>query len=143
MKHEYNDKAMVLEHPCDEYKYLINPLSRNAIEYLESLGGTIVDHHNTNKEYGGFNYKVTFPNTVYGLSIIKNYGSYGFRRDQFEVAVMHDEDLCYDTDITNDVLGFMEEEDVLTIARLVMRLDEDGHIRPLTAIETSQNEQLA
>ena len=34
MKYEYNDKAIVLEHPCDEYKYLINPLSRNDLTEL-------------------------------------------------------------------------------------------------------------
>lgn len=35
---------------------------------------------------------------------------------------------------------YLEEEDVLAIIRLVKRLDENGHIKPL---EASQNKQLS
>lgn len=139
MNYEYNDKPIVID--ADGQKYLLNPLSRNAIDYLESIGGTVSAKHDHNKNYGGFRYRVIFPNTEFGLSIIKNYGSYGYKGDLFEIGVLYGGDLIYSTDITHDVLGFMEEDDVLTIARLVLRLDENGRIKPLS--ETSQNEQLS
>ena len=46
--------------------------------------------------------RVMFPNG-YGASIIKGDGSYGV-----ELAVITDEGLCYDTDITDDVIGNIE-----------------------------------
>lgn len=131
-----------------EHGYILcNPLSDDAINQLEALGGTIRLSHNPDKDpenYRKVGYRVTFPNTNYGMSIIKGTGTYGSNRDQFEVGITwRDAELIYDTDITNDVLGYLEEEDVLSIARLVIRLDEDGHIRPLKEVEISQNEQLA
>lgn len=138
MNYEYNDKAFVVD---DLYgKYLCNPLSKSAIEYIESIGGIVTSKH-IYDDYEIFRYRVNFPNNKYSASIIKGYGTYGRANDEWEVGILYDGNLTYDTDITadpHDVIGCLEEEDVLAIIRLLKRLDENGHIKPL---ETSQNEQ--
>lgn len=138
MNYEYNDRAFVI---ADFYgKYLCNPLSRSAIEYIESIGGIVTSKHKYD-DYEIFRYRVSFPDNKYSASIIKGYGTYG--HEQWEVGILCDGDLTYDTDITadsHDVIGYLEEEDILAIIRLLKRLDENGHIKPL---ETSQNEQLS
>ena len=47
--------------------------------------------------------RIMFPNG-YGASIIKGDGSYGV-----EMAVITDEGPCYDTDITDDVIGNIKD----------------------------------
>lgn len=144
MNYEYNDKAFVVTDFCG--KYLCNPLSRSAIEYIESIGGIVASKHRYD-DYEIFRYRVSFPDNKYSASIIKGYGTYGRERDQWEVGIICDGDLTYDTDITadsHDVIGYLKEEDVLAIIRLLKRLDENGHINPLSfffkPLETSQNE---
>lgn len=61
---------------------------------------------------GGWAYRVSYPNG-YGASIIKNLFSYGGKDNLWEVAVLKDDDLCYDTPITPDVLGYLTEEEVV------------------------------
>ena len=56
------------------------------------------DHSNSHMQ----RIRIMFPNG-YGASIIKGDGSYGV-----ELAVITDEGLCYDTDITDDVIGNIE-----------------------------------
>lgn len=140
MNYEYNDRAFVIDDP--DGKYLCNPLSRSAIEYIESIGGIVTSKHRYD-DYEIFRYRVSFPNNKYSTSIIKGYGTYGREHDQWEIGIICDGDLTYDTDITadsHDVIGYLEEEDVLAIIRLLKRLDENGHIKPIV---TSQNEQLS
>ena len=141
MNYEYNNKAFIAEDPYGKY---LNPLSRSAIEYIESIGGTVTSKHLLEDPiHKWFRYRVSFPDNGYSASIIKGYGTYGRENDQWEVGIICDGDLTYDTDITgnsHDVIGYLEEEDVLAIIRLVKRLDENGHIKPL---ETSQNKQLS
>lgn len=52
----------------------------------------------------------------YGVSVVRFPGSYGFPEDLYEVAVIKgNEDsfeLCYDTPITDDVLGHRDETDI-------------------------------
>ena len=52
----------------------------------------------------------------YGVSVVSFPGSYGFRDGLYESAVLkgteEDWNLCYDTWITNDVLGYQSEEEV-------------------------------
>ena len=62
---------------------------------------------------GGWAYRVTYPNG-YGASLIKSSYSYGREDDLWEVAVLDKNgNLCYDTPITDDVLGYLTEEDVV------------------------------
>ena len=52
----------------------------------------------------------------YGASVIRNSISYGHELGLWEVAVIKwNEDewsLCYDTEITNDVIGYLNEDEV-------------------------------
>jgi hypothetical protein len=59
-----------------------------------------------------------FPND-YGASVIKRFGSYGYEEDKFELAVLaYDGEsviLAYNTPITDDVLGYLTNEEVLEL----------------------------
>lgn len=60
---------------------------------------------------GGEYYNVTFENG-YGASIVRHQYSYGGKDGLFELGVLHNDQLCYDTPITNDVVGYLTEDDV-------------------------------
>ena len=69
--------------------------------------------------YDGVQYLFKFPNN-YGASVVKHMGSYGSRRDLWELAVIHFDgdggwDLTYDTEITCDVEGCLTDQDVLDL----------------------------
>jgi hypothetical protein len=66
----------------------------------------------SNGVYDGIQYLAKFPNG-YGASIVRHQFSYGGRKGLWELAVLDDEgNLCYDTPITDDVLGYLTEDDV-------------------------------
>ena len=69
----------------------------------------------------------TFPNG-YGVSVIRNEYSYGGRDGLYELAVLHNDELCYTTPITDDVIGHLTpervEEIMLEVSRLAPR-EED------------------
>jgi hypothetical protein len=48
----------------------------------------------------------------YGASVVKGEYTYGGRDGFYELAVLKDSHLCYDTEIANDVLGFLTEAEV-------------------------------
>lgn len=52
-----------------------------------------------------------FPNG-YGCSIIKGPYSYGGPQGLYELAVLKDGELCYDTNITSDVVGHLSWKEV-------------------------------
>ena len=62
----------------------------------------------------------------YGVSIVRFPGSYGYLQGLYEVAVIEGTDkeyeLCYDTPITDDVLGHLDEQDVENIINEVAAL---------------------
>lgn len=53
----------------------------------------------------------------YGASLIKRPGSYGYRKDLWELAVLYfdgdEREITYDTEITDDVLGYLTDEEVI------------------------------
>ncbi len=73
----------------------------------------------------GVQAKHFFPNG-YGVSVVRFPGSYGYYDDLYEVAVIKgtvdDFELCYDTPITDDVLGHRDERDVEIIMEEVAAL---------------------
>ena len=66
-----------------------------------------------------------FPNG-YGISVVRFPGSYGANEGLYELAVLQgleDEwEICYDTPITDDVMGYLTIEDVETIINQVKEL---------------------
>lgn len=61
--------------------------------------------------YDGVFCEVRFANG-YGASIIKTTMSYGGKQGLYELAVLKGEDICYDTPVASDVLGWLSESDV-------------------------------
>lgn len=66
-----------------------------------------------------------FPND-YGASVIKRLGSYGYEEDKFELAVFARSGgisrIVYDTPITDDVLGYLTNEQVLDTLEKIKNL---------------------
>jgi len=59
----------------------------------------------------GIQARINFDNG-YGASVIKSPYSYGGNQDLYELAVIKDNAICYDTPITDDVIGYLTEDDV-------------------------------
>jgi hypothetical protein len=67
----------------------------------------------------------------YGVSVVRfkipyllrEYGSYTDNENEWEVAILKDDDICYDTPITSDVLGHQTEDDVTEIMKQVQTLN--------------------
>ena len=59
----------------------------------------------------------------YGVSVVSHSYSYGGRDGLYEVAVLDSNDeLTYDTPVTNDVIGYLTEEDVSNVMKQVQEL---------------------
>jgi hypothetical protein len=59
----------------------------------------------------------------YGVSVIRNSYSYGGRDGLYELAVLgSDGKLCYDTPVTNDVEGYLSEDDVTKLLEQIQKL---------------------
>ena len=69
--------------------------------------------------------KLFFPNG-YGVSVIIGSFSYGGDEGLYECAVLKgkegDSKLCYDTPITNDVIGYCDEDKVTEIMKQIQDL---------------------
>lgn len=70
----------------------------------------------TRELFGGIQYLFKFKNN-YGASVVKHDGSYGNKEDLWELAVIRFDRydkwcLNFDTEITDDVLGYLTDEDV-------------------------------
>lgn len=70
------------------------------------------------------NYKVVHKfNNGYGVSIIRNEMSYGGKDGLFELAVLDsDGEITYDTEITDDVVGYLTAPQALILAMRVAAL---------------------
>lgn len=77
----------------------------------------------------GIQYLFKFKNG-YGASVVKNRMSYGHDDDLWELAVLEFEDggksynwdITYDTPITEDVEGYLTDEDVRNLLRRIKEL---------------------
>ena len=71
--------------------------------------------------HGGIQKVYEFDNG-YGASVIMHQGSYGFSKGLWELAVLQNGELCYDTPITNDVIGHLNEAEVNNYLNLIKEL---------------------
>lgn len=58
----------------------------------------------------------------YGASVVRHDGSYGHTEGLWELAVTHEDELCYETSITDDVLGWLTDEQVEETLSEIARL---------------------
>ena len=65
--------------------------------------------------------KIEFDNG-YGVSVIEH--GYGGDVGLKELAVLHSGEICYDTPITDDVLGYLTDTEVMEIIEQVKQLPE-------------------
>jgi hypothetical protein len=71
-----------------------------------------------------FQAKLTFENG-YGVSVLLGgYGIYSNGVDTYEVAVLHNGELCYDTHITSDVLAYQTKEETDEIIKQIQLLNK-------------------
>lgn len=82
----------------------------------------------TRPMHGGVSNVFKFENN-YGASVVKHRWSYGSHNDLWELAVIcFDEtgkwDLNYDTEITDDVVGFLTDDEVCALLERIKNLDE-------------------
>jgi hypothetical protein len=71
--------------------------------------------------YNGVQARVIFENG-YGASVVKHDYSYGGKDGLYELAVIKDDDLCYTTPVTNDVEGYLSEDEVTELLKQIQEL---------------------
>ena len=73
----------------------------------------------------GVKYRICFPEVGYGASVIKIYGSYGYEKDLWELALLSNRDgdgkwKVEDTELVEyDVLGYLTDEQVNKILKYI------------------------
>ena len=77
------------------------------------------------KNQNGIQAFADFPNG-FGASIVKSDISYGGKSGLFEIAVLKGKDIDSTTDISDDVIGWCDEEDINRILNAISKLNEDG-----------------
>lgn len=70
---------------------------------------------------GGKLASMEFPNG-YGISVVSVYGSYSNAKSPYEIAVLHGGEICYDTEITSDVIGYLTPEEVTEYMKQIQAL---------------------
>ena len=71
---------------------------------------------------GGVQARITFENG-YGASVVRHEYSYGGKDGLYELAVLNsDGELCYDTPVTNDVIGYLRDIDVTDVMEKIQQL---------------------
>jgi len=77
----------------------------------------------------GIQGKIFFPNG-FGASVVRSYGSYGYEQNLYEMAILKGNAdewiITYSTTITNDVLGYLTENDVTKDLAEVEALKSEG-----------------
>lgn len=96
---------------------------KSIIDHTGCVSGDLHD------VYGGFHALFRFQNG-YGASVVSHPYSYGGDRGLFELAVIQwadtEWDLCYKTDITDDVLGYLNRNDVHKLLDRIEKLNVHG-----------------
>ena len=58
----------------------------------------------------------------YEASVVKSKYTYGGDKGLYELAVFKDGEICYDTPITDDVIGYLRPEDVTDVMAKIQQL---------------------
>jgi hypothetical protein len=58
----------------------------------------------------------------YEVSVVRSEHSYGGNKGLYELAIFKDGEICYDTPITDDVIGYLRPEDVSDVMERVEKL---------------------
>ena len=58
----------------------------------------------------------------YEASVVKSDYTYGGKNGLYELAVFKDGEICYDTPITDDVIGYLRPEDVTDVMTKIQQL---------------------
>jgi hypothetical protein len=58
----------------------------------------------------------------YEASVVKSQYTYGGDKGLYELAVFKDGEICYDTPITDDVIGYLRPEDVTDVMAKIQQL---------------------
>ena len=75
-----------------------------------------------NSLHGGIQARTKFDNG-YGVSVVRHEWSYGNRDGLYELAILDlDGDLCHTTPITDDVMGYLNEDDITNILKQIQEL---------------------
>lgn len=75
------------------------------------------------QELDGVQQIYKFPNG-YGASVVKHIWSYGGKDNLWELAVLKGKDLCYNSPVTSDVLGWLTDDDVQRALKEIRALAE-------------------
>ena len=75
-----------------------------------------------NKLAEGIQYEYSFPNG-YGASVIKTTYSYGGEAGLWELAVLYQDELCYTSGITDDVIGHLTSKDVKSLLERIYAIE--------------------
>lgn len=91
-------------------------LMTSAPKSFKEVKAAMFDH-----QFGGSRAWLMFPNG-YGASIIKTSFSYGGEKGLWELAVMTADGICYETPVTNDVVGACSEKDIVRLCAEIFNL---------------------
>ena len=69
----------------------------------------------------GYQKFVEFDNG-YTASVVSNDMSYGSDRGLFEIAILYKDDIVYDTGLTEDVIGFLDFQEVADTLKKIEQL---------------------
>ena len=58
----------------------------------------------------------------YEASVVRSDYTYGGKTGLYELAVFKDGEICYDTPITDDVIGYLRPEDVTDVMTKIQQL---------------------
>jgi len=87
--------------------------------------------------YWRMNAVYNFPNG-YGVSVVFGPGSYGADEGKFELAVLKNGFLCYDSGITDDVIGYLEVDQVSDVMNKVEQLEPTDETKEQTRAATEK-----
>lgn len=88
---------------------------------VDSLSASVSGHELTERD-GGVQLLLEFPNG-YSASILRTDRSYGGRDGLYEIAVIRGGRIAYDTPITDDVVGYLDQIGVIDTALAISKLE--------------------